>query len=72
VVFSYARSQDKLARVARGAGHNARAGTPREAVFSYARSQDKLARVARGAGHNARAGTPREAEQEPDVIQKRA
>lgn len=32
VVFSYARSQDKLAALARGAGRNARAGTPAEAV----------------------------------------
>ena len=32
VVFSYARSNDKLKRLARGAGRNARAGTPAEAV----------------------------------------
>src|SRR2546425_10953761 len=32
VVFSYARSQDKLAGLARSAGHNARAGTPGEAA----------------------------------------
>lgn len=32
VVFSYARSQDKLTALARTAGHNARAGSPREAV----------------------------------------
>ncbi len=32
VVFSYARSQDKLTGLARGAGRNARAGTPREAA----------------------------------------
>jgi predicted dinucleotide-binding enzyme len=32
VVFSYARSQDKLAGLARSAGHNARAGTPPEAA----------------------------------------
>src|SRR2546426_10207230 len=32
VGFSYARSQDKLAGLARSAGHNARAGTPREAA----------------------------------------
>src|SRR5438876_11990152 len=32
VVFSYARSQDKLSGLARSAGHNARAGTPREAA----------------------------------------
>ena len=31
VVFSYARSEDKLSGLARSAGHNARAGTPREA-----------------------------------------
>jgi predicted dinucleotide-binding enzyme len=32
VVFSYARSQDKLKRLAEDAGANARAGTPREAA----------------------------------------
>jgi predicted dinucleotide-binding enzyme len=32
VVFSYARSQDKLQNLARDAGKNAQAGTPREAV----------------------------------------
>lgn len=32
VVFSYARSEQKLKRLARSAGGNARAGTPREAV----------------------------------------
>jgi len=32
VVFSYARNRDKLERLAREAGGNARAGTPREAV----------------------------------------
>ena len=32
VVFSYARSEQKLRRLAREAGGNARAGTPREAV----------------------------------------
>jgi predicted dinucleotide-binding enzyme len=32
VVFSYARSQDKLEGLARDAGGNARAGTPREAA----------------------------------------
>src|SRR5207247_1198292 len=32
VVFSYARSRNKLAGLARGAGRNARAGTPREAA----------------------------------------
>src|SRR5579871_2902167 len=32
VVFSYARSQEKLERLARGAGKNASAGTPAEAV----------------------------------------
>jgi predicted dinucleotide-binding enzyme len=32
VVFSYARSKAKLQRLARGAGGNARAGTPREAA----------------------------------------
>jgi predicted dinucleotide-binding enzyme len=32
VVFSYARSPDKLKRLARDAGGNARAGTPREAA----------------------------------------
>src|SRR5712691_512381 len=32
VVFSYARSEEKLKRLARDAGRNARAGTPREAV----------------------------------------
>ena len=32
VVFSYARSKEKLNRLARDAGNNARAGTPREAV----------------------------------------
>jgi len=32
VVFSYARSKDKLKRLARDAGGNARAGTPAEAV----------------------------------------
>src|SRR5881397_1987096 len=32
VVFSYARNQDKLVALARTAGHNARAGTPREAA----------------------------------------
>jgi predicted dinucleotide-binding enzyme len=31
VVFSYARSRDKLSRLARGAGESARAGTPAEA-----------------------------------------
>ena len=31
VVFSYARSEQKLKRPARGAGENARVGTPREA-----------------------------------------
>lgn len=34
VVFSYARSRSKLQRLARGAGKNARAGTPREAAES--------------------------------------
>jgi len=32
VVFSYARSKEKLDRLARDAGGNARAGTPREAA----------------------------------------
>ena len=32
VVFSYARSQRKLSRLAREAGGNATAGTPREAA----------------------------------------
>ena len=32
VVFSYARSMDKLKRLAKDAGHGARAGTPREAA----------------------------------------
>jgi len=32
VVFSYARSREKLDRLARSAGGNARAGTPAEAV----------------------------------------
>jgi 8-hydroxy-5-deazaflavin:NADPH oxidoreductase len=32
VVFSYARSNEKLTRLAREAGGNARAGTPAEAV----------------------------------------
>jgi predicted dinucleotide-binding enzyme len=32
VVFSYARSKGKLSRLARDAGANARAGTPREAA----------------------------------------
>src|SRR5438445_7100794 len=32
VVFSYARSEDKLSGLARSAGPNARAGTPREAA----------------------------------------
>src|SRR2546427_9663186 len=32
VVFSYARSEKKLKRLARGAGGNARPGTPREAA----------------------------------------
>src|SRR2546422_712731 len=32
VVFSYARSERKLKRLAREAGHKARAGTPREAA----------------------------------------
>ena len=32
VVFSYARSQDKLAALAQSAGHHAKAGTPREAA----------------------------------------
>jgi len=32
VVFSYARSREKLERLAREAGGNARAGTPREAA----------------------------------------
>jgi len=32
VVFSYARSRDKLEELARGAGRGARAGTPREAA----------------------------------------
>ena len=34
VVFSYARSDDKLRELARSAGPRARAGTPREAVES--------------------------------------
>ena len=38
VVFSYARSQEKLERLARDAGRNARAGTPAEA----ARNADAL------------------------------
>src|SRR5437764_1702438 len=38
VVFSYARSQKKLQRLARGAKHNASAGTPAEA----ARNADAL------------------------------
>jgi 8-hydroxy-5-deazaflavin:NADPH oxidoreductase len=32
VIFSYARSMEKLKRLARGAGRNARAGTPAEAA----------------------------------------
>lgn len=32
VVFSYARSERKLKKLARDAGKNARAGTPREAT----------------------------------------
>jgi predicted dinucleotide-binding enzyme len=32
VVFSYARSKDKLKGLARDAGDNARSGTPREAA----------------------------------------
>src|ERR1044071_10032893 len=32
VVFSYSRSQEKLERLSREAGGNARAGTPREAA----------------------------------------
>jgi len=32
VVFSYVRNREKLNRLARDAGHNARAGTPREAA----------------------------------------
>ena len=32
-VFSYARSKEKLNRLARDAGGNARAGTPREAAL---------------------------------------
>jgi len=32
VVFSYARHQEKLKKLAKGAGENARAGTPREAA----------------------------------------
>jgi predicted dinucleotide-binding enzyme len=32
VVFSYARSRQKLRRLARDAGRNARAGTPQEAA----------------------------------------
>ncbi|HTS53395.1 MAG TPA: NAD(P)-binding domain-containing protein [Burkholderiales bacterium] len=32
VVFSYARNADKRKRLAKGAGHNARAGTPAEAA----------------------------------------
>ena len=32
VVFSYARSEQKLKKLARDAGKNARAGTPREAA----------------------------------------
>src|SRR5690242_13653616 len=32
VIFSYARSEAKLKRLARGAGGKARAGTPREAA----------------------------------------
>src|SRR4030095_1241835 len=32
VVFSYARSEQKLKKLARAAGENARAGTPREAA----------------------------------------
>src|SRR5690349_13896439 len=34
VVFSYARSQRKLAKLARDAGENARAGTPAEAAHA--------------------------------------
>ena len=34
VVFSYARSKEKLKRLAREAGANARAGTPREAALN--------------------------------------
>ena len=33
VVFSYARSREKLNRLARDAGGHARAGTPREAAL---------------------------------------
>src|SRR5208283_3303962 len=33
VVFSYARSREKLNQLARDAGHNARAGTPSEATL---------------------------------------
>ena len=33
VVFSYARSEEKLERLARKAGGKARAGTPREAAL---------------------------------------
>src|SRR2546428_5852190 len=32
VVFSYARSEEKLMKLARDAGRNARAGTPRDAA----------------------------------------
>src|SRR2546425_10632252 len=34
VVFSYSHSEEKLKRLAKGAGRNARAGTPREAALA--------------------------------------
>src|SRR6266446_9073677 len=47
VVFSYARSEQKLKRLARGAQGNARAGTPEEAALGA--GAEELARKVRRA-----------------------
>src|SRR5215471_18093655 len=54
VVFSYARNRDKLNKLARDAGRNARAGTPAEAAkdadalllaVHWSRTEDVLSRA---------------------------
>jgi 8-hydroxy-5-deazaflavin:NADPH oxidoreductase len=42
VVFSYARSRNKLEGLARDAGHNARAGTPGDAGFASSSALDEV------------------------------
>lgn len=46
VVFSYARRDEKLKRLAREAGRNGRAGTPRQAAQEDVRSSSDRERLA--------------------------